>query len=117
MGLNPPFGVKAALANKFIDKALEFNPKLLILIVPPETERYYVPSLSLSLSLSLKHSQLFPLTRLDKKNFLERNYLGLFDTLRACHSLCSGLQNWWLTVSQHPLCLQVQHGQFCHIHL
>lgn len=39
MGLNPPFGVKAALANKFIDKALEFEPKLLILIVPPETER------------------------------------------------------------------------------
>ena len=74
MGLNPPFGVKAALANKFIDKALEFNPKLLILIVPPETERYYVPSLSLSLSLSLKHSQLFPLTRLDKKNFLKSRY-------------------------------------------
>ncbi|XP_015941556.1 protein ENHANCED DOWNY MILDEW 2 isoform X1 [Arachis duranensis] len=39
MGLNPPFGLKAALANKFIDKALEFRPKLLILIVPPETER------------------------------------------------------------------------------
>ncbi|XP_010252648.1 PREDICTED: protein ENHANCED DOWNY MILDEW 2 isoform X2 [Nelumbo nucifera] len=39
MGLNPPFGVKAALANKFIDKALEFKPKLLVLIVPPETER------------------------------------------------------------------------------
>ncbi|KAL5731754.1 hypothetical protein ACHQM5_004454 [Ranunculus cassubicifolius] len=39
MGLNPPFGVKAALANKFINKALEFKPKLLILIVPPETER------------------------------------------------------------------------------
>eukprot|EP00262_Sarcandra_glabra_P020450 TRINITY_DN813_c0_g1_i3.p1 TRINITY_DN813_c0_g1~~TRINITY_DN813_c0_g1_i3.p1 ORF type:complete len:1283 (+),score=283.05 TRINITY_DN813_c0_g1_i3:209-4057(+) len=39
MGLNPPFGVKAALANKFIDKALEFKPKLLILIVPKETER------------------------------------------------------------------------------
>lgn len=39
MGLNPPFGVKAGLANKFINKALEFNPKLLILIVPPETER------------------------------------------------------------------------------
>ncbi|XWS11283.1 hypothetical protein CRYUN_Cryun38cG0070900 [Craigia yunnanensis] len=50
MGLNPPFGVKAALANKFIDKALEFNPKLLILIVPPETER------------------------LDKKNFLKSRY-------------------------------------------
>lgn len=39
MGLNPPFGVKAALANRFIDKALEFRPKLVILIVPPETER------------------------------------------------------------------------------
>ncbi|TKY57357.1 ENHANCED DOWNY MILDEW 2 [Spatholobus suberectus] len=39
MGLNPPFGRKAASANKFIDKALEFKPKLLILIVPPETER------------------------------------------------------------------------------
>uniref|UniRef100_A0A6N2M712 Zinc finger PHD-type domain-containing protein n=1 Tax=Salix viminalis TaxID=40686 RepID=A0A6N2M712_SALVM len=39
MGLNPPFGVKAALANKFIDRALQFKPKLLILIVPPETER------------------------------------------------------------------------------
>lgn len=39
MGLNPPFGVKASLANQFIDKALEFKPKLLILIVPPETER------------------------------------------------------------------------------
>ncbi|XP_077221708.1 protein ENHANCED DOWNY MILDEW 2-like [Tasmannia lanceolata] len=39
MGLNPPFGVKASLANKFIDKALEFKPKLLILIVPQETER------------------------------------------------------------------------------
>ncbi|KAL6512442.1 Protein ENHANCED DOWNY MILDEW 2 [Orobanche hederae] len=39
MGLNPPFGVKATLANQFIDKALLFNPKLLILIVPPETQR------------------------------------------------------------------------------
>ncbi|KAK1296741.1 hypothetical protein QJS10_CPB15g01532 [Acorus calamus] len=39
VGLNPPFGVKAALANKFIDKALQFKPKLLILIVPEETER------------------------------------------------------------------------------
>lgn len=39
MGLNPPFGVKASLANKFIDKALTFRPKLIILIVPPETER------------------------------------------------------------------------------
>jgi hypothetical protein len=39
MGLNPPFGLKAALANKFIDKALEFDPKLVVLIVPPETQR------------------------------------------------------------------------------
>lgn len=39
MGLNPPFGVKAGLANKFIDKALSFKPKLVILIVPRETER------------------------------------------------------------------------------
>lgn len=39
MGLNPPFGVHASLANKFIDKALTFNPKLLILIVPKETRR------------------------------------------------------------------------------
>ncbi|KAF6138779.1 hypothetical protein GIB67_039118, partial [Kingdonia uniflora] len=39
IGLNPPYGVKAYLANKFIDKALEFKPKLVILIVPPETKR------------------------------------------------------------------------------
>lgn len=39
MGLNPPFGVNAGLANKFIDKALEFKPKLLILIVPLETQK------------------------------------------------------------------------------
>nr|XP_043639941.1 protein ENHANCED DOWNY MILDEW 2-like [Erigeron canadensis] len=39
MGLNPPFGVNASLANQFIDNALRFKPKLLILIVPPETER------------------------------------------------------------------------------
>lgn len=40
MGLNPPFGVHASLANKFIDKALTFKPKLLILIVPKETRRF-----------------------------------------------------------------------------
>jgi hypothetical protein len=39
MGLNPPFGVNASLANMFINKALEFRPKLVILIVPQETER------------------------------------------------------------------------------
>ncbi|KAK7320338.1 hypothetical protein VNO77_29736 [Canavalia gladiata] len=38
MRLNPPFGLKAAFAYKLIDKALEFKPKLLILIIP-ETER------------------------------------------------------------------------------
>ncbi|KAI4308435.1 hypothetical protein L6164_031512 [Bauhinia variegata] len=39
MGLNPPFGINGYLANKFIEKALEFKPKLLILIVPKETKR------------------------------------------------------------------------------
>uniref|UniRef100_A0A162A7A8 PHD-type domain-containing protein n=1 Tax=Daucus carota subsp. sativus TaxID=79200 RepID=A0A162A7A8_DAUCS len=39
MGLNPPFGVNGNLANKFIDKALTFKPKLIILIVPSLTER------------------------------------------------------------------------------
>ena len=40
MGLNPPFGFKASLANQFINKALTFKPKLIILIVPKETERF-----------------------------------------------------------------------------
>ncbi|GFS33676.1 EDM2-like protein1 [Actinidia rufa] len=39
MGLNPPFGVHAAIANQFIAKALTFKPKLIILIVPRETKR------------------------------------------------------------------------------
>ncbi|XP_027064722.2 protein ENHANCED DOWNY MILDEW 2 isoform X2 [Coffea arabica] len=39
MGLNPPFGVHASLANMFISKALTFSPKLMILIVPKETKR------------------------------------------------------------------------------
>ncbi|XP_006576691.1 protein ENHANCED DOWNY MILDEW 2 isoform X4 [Glycine max] len=39
IGLNPPFGVKGSLANKFINKALTFKPKLLILIVPKVTKR------------------------------------------------------------------------------
>ncbi|EPS65484.1 hypothetical protein M569_09292, partial [Genlisea aurea] len=39
MGLNPPFGVNAGLANKFINKALEFKPKLMVLIVPRVTQR------------------------------------------------------------------------------
>ncbi|XP_028758260.1 protein ENHANCED DOWNY MILDEW 2 isoform X2 [Neltuma alba] len=39
MGLNPPFGVHGYHANKFIEKALQFKPKLLILIVPDVTKR------------------------------------------------------------------------------
>lgn len=39
MGLNPPFGVKGAWANKFISHALKFEPKLLILTAPPQTRR------------------------------------------------------------------------------
>lgn len=37
--MNPPFGVKGSLANKFINKALTFKPKLLVLIVPKVTKR------------------------------------------------------------------------------
>ncbi|KAI3435419.1 uncharacterized protein J3R85_006016 [Psidium guajava] len=39
MGLNPPFGVRADLVNKFIDKALEYKPKLFFATFPPETGR------------------------------------------------------------------------------
>ncbi|CAA6661570.1 unnamed protein product [Spirodela intermedia] len=39
IGLNLPFGVNSDLANKFIDKALTFNPKLLFLVAPKEPER------------------------------------------------------------------------------
>ncbi|KAL8166946.1 hypothetical protein V2J09_008445 [Rumex salicifolius] len=39
MGLNPPFGVNASLANMFVDKVLEFKPKLIVLIVPQVTKR------------------------------------------------------------------------------
>ncbi|KAK0589735.1 hypothetical protein LWI29_017894 [Acer saccharum] len=39
MGLNPPFGVNASLANRFINHALTFKPKLIVLIVPKETKR------------------------------------------------------------------------------
>ncbi|KAH9305010.1 hypothetical protein KI387_009414, partial [Taxus chinensis] len=35
MGLNPPF----AKANQLINRALQFKPKLVILIVPKETKR------------------------------------------------------------------------------
>ncbi|KAL8473920.1 hypothetical protein ACS0TY_029992 [Phlomoides rotata] len=39
VGLNPPFGVNAFHANRFIDKALSFRPKLVNIIVPKVTER------------------------------------------------------------------------------
>jgi hypothetical protein len=39
IGLNPPFGVHAAIANVFIQHAVTFRPKLIVLIVPPETKR------------------------------------------------------------------------------
>ncbi|XP_028758481.1 protein ENHANCED DOWNY MILDEW 2-like isoform X1 [Neltuma alba] len=57
MGLNPPFGVHGKDANMFVKKALEFQPKLLILIVPPDTERY------LSSNPSLPPTFLFPFSR------------------------------------------------------
>lgn len=40
MVLNLSSGVEAALANKFINKALEFKPKILLLILPQEAQRY-----------------------------------------------------------------------------
>lgn len=46
--MNPPFGHKASLANAFIKKALEFKPKILILIVPSETKRYIANTVSFS---------------------------------------------------------------------
>ncbi|CAM6058405.1 unnamed protein product [Sphagnum tenellum] len=39
IGLNPPFGVHAAIANVFVQHAVTFRPKLIVLIVPPETKR------------------------------------------------------------------------------
>ncbi|XP_073297229.1 protein ENHANCED DOWNY MILDEW 2-like isoform X1 [Primulina huaijiensis] len=39
MGLHPPFGTGGELDDKFINKALEFMPKLLILIAPRGTQR------------------------------------------------------------------------------
>ena len=70
MGLNPPFGFKASLANQFINKALTFKPKLIILIVPKETERCPL-LLSICMFFCCKLiSNTFPcfiLDRLDKK--------------------------------------------------
>lgn len=45
IGLNPPFGKDNYLANKFVMHAVEFKPRVLVLIVPPATvqpEGYYI---------------------------------------------------------------------------
>lgn len=39
MGLNPPFGVNGSKASQFVLRATEFRPRLIILIVPPETKQ------------------------------------------------------------------------------
>lgn len=40
MGLHPPSGTDGDLDDKFINKALEFKPKLLIIIAHRGTQRY-----------------------------------------------------------------------------
>lgn len=52
MGLNPPFGVRAQLANRFIVHAINFRPKLLVLIVPPETMRLPIGSWNVFVTVS-----------------------------------------------------------------
>lgn len=37
IGLNPPFGVNAALADRFIKHAAKFRPRLMMLICPSNT--------------------------------------------------------------------------------
>ncbi|KAK9844902.1 hypothetical protein WJX74_008431 [Apatococcus lobatus] len=37
IGLNPPFGTNGSLANQFIEKAASFNPRIIVLVVPPQT--------------------------------------------------------------------------------
>jgi len=37
VGLNPPFGVKSAMAIKFIQHSLQFMPRVIVLIVPQDT--------------------------------------------------------------------------------
>lgn len=48
IGLNPPFGTRNALADKFTEHAARSRPRLIALIVPPGTK---VTSGSLSLTL------------------------------------------------------------------
>lgn len=38
IGLNPPFGTRNQLADKFTEHAASFNPRMIILIVPPATK-------------------------------------------------------------------------------
>ncbi|KAG9148294.1 hypothetical protein Leryth_012239 [Lithospermum erythrorhizon] len=74
MGLNPPFGVEASLANQFIDKALTFKPKLLILIVPKETARLDEKSYPYRYDLIWKDDHL-----LDGKSFYIPGSLDVHD--------------------------------------
>ena len=37
IGLNPPFGKNNELANKFVEHAASFDPRIIVLIVPPKT--------------------------------------------------------------------------------
>lgn len=38
IGLNPPFGVNAALANQFVRQAAGFKPRFMMLICPANTQ-------------------------------------------------------------------------------
>lgn len=42
IGLNPPYGMRNALAHKFMYHAARFRPRLIVLIVPPTTEVGFV---------------------------------------------------------------------------
>ena len=37
IGLTPPFGKNNILANKFVQHAAQFLPRVIVLIVPPQT--------------------------------------------------------------------------------
>jgi hypothetical protein len=58
IGLNPPFGVHAAIANVFVQHAVTFRPKLIVLIVPPETKRQFLRRKNIKLSVSSAHYML-----------------------------------------------------------
>lgn len=43
IGLNPPFGKDGCLADKFVSHAAKFNPRVIVLIVPPATKVRCLP--------------------------------------------------------------------------